>query len=91
MGGCARAGKPELRECVCCVLGLRGCARAGKPELRECGCCVLGLGGVLGLESPSYGKESVAEDWRSTKGRAVGFPVALPGGVVLSILCGGSE
>ena len=52
---------------------------------------MLGLGGVLGLESPSYGKESVAEDWRSTKGRAVGFPVALPGGVVLSILCDGSE
>ncbi|MFO0249701.1 MAG: hypothetical protein ACK56X_10715, partial [Planctomyces sp.] len=70
---------------------LGGCALAGKPELRECVCCVLGLRDVLWLESPSYGKESVAEDGRSTKGRAVGFPVALPGGVVLSILCDGSE
>ncbi|MFN9294365.1 MAG: hypothetical protein ACK6EB_40300, partial [Planctomyces sp.] len=49
-----------------------------------------GWGKVLGLESPSYGR-SVAEDGRWTKGRAVGFPVALPGGVVLSILCDGSE
>jgi hypothetical protein len=46
---------------------------------------------VFGFGAELYRVWSVAEDGRWTKAGAVGFPVALPGGAVLSILCGGSE